>query len=175
MSDIDFKQLGLFDDCHPSIKSLKKSSKWILYTDGASRRNPGPAGAGIYLVKNDKPFLRKGFFLGNKTNNQAEYLALVLGLYYVKEHMEKNDAVYIMSDSELLVRQMRGEYRVKNQGLKKIFDFLQILLKDVQHSFCHILREYNTEADKLANHGIDSKTPPPQALLSVLQRHDMQL
>jgi len=171
----EFKQLGLFDDCHPTIKPSRQSTKWVLFTDGASRRNPGPAGAGIYIVKDDEPCVRKGFFLGEKTNNQAEYLALVLGIYYVKKQMSSGDAVYIMSDSELIIRQMKGEYKVKNKELKKLFDLSKILLEDIQHSFCHVLREYNVEADELANYGIDSKTSPPQAFFSLLQRYSMQI
>jgi ribonuclease HI len=175
MNENNDKQLGLFDECDPVLEPSAKSNKWLLYTDGASRRNPGPSGAGVYIVKNDESFFKQGFFLGTKTNNQAEYLALVLGLYYVKKHMASTDAVYIMSDSELLIRQMKGEYRVKNKELKQLFDVSKTLLHNVKHSFCHIMREYNVDADELANHGVDSKTLPTQAFLSFLQSHDVHI
>lgn len=175
MSEIEFKQLGLFSDCAPSIKPSRESTKWVLYTDGASRRNPGPSGAGIYVLKNNIFSFQKGFFLGKKTNNQAEYLALVLGLYYVKKQISTDDALYIMADSELLIRQMKGMYRVKNADLKKLFDISQALLINIKHSFCHIEREHNVGADAMANHGIDSKKLPPQEFISFLSRHDLQL
>ncbi len=175
MNEKFFKQLGLFDECYPPIKPAKESIKWVLFIDGASRRNPGPAGAGLYILKDDEPFLKKGFFLGNKTNNQAEYLAFLLGIHYIKKYMTKTDAVYIMSDSELLIRQMKGEYRVKNKNLKQLFDLSQKLLENLNHSFCHILRKYNVEADKLANHGIDSEILLPQTFLSLLRSHEIQM
>ena len=101
------KQLSLFDDCVFTVtKQTKKGLHWKLFVDGASRKNPGKAGAGIYLVKEDKSILKKGFYLGTKTNNQAEYLALILGIFYAKKYMAKNDMLTIFSDSELLVKHM---------------------------------------------------------------------
>src|ERR1700736_5606512 len=65
--------------------------KWQLFVDGAARNNPGPAGAGIYILKNGTPFIKQGFYLGSKTNNQAEYLALVLGLCQLRSVMKPAD------------------------------------------------------------------------------------
>ena len=175
MTQKHFKQLGLFAECDPSIKVPKEATKWTLFTDGASRRNPGPSGAGIYIMKNEEPFFKKGVFLGTKTNNQAEYLALVLGIYYIKKNIEFNDALFIMSDSELLIRQMKGEYQVKNKELKQLFQLSHELLQNIHHSFCHVLREYNKEADSMANHGIDSKVAPPQTFLALLRNHELQI
>src|SRR5436190_19558893 len=94
---------------------------WSLFIDGAARNNPGPAAAGIYLLKNDILFLKDGYYLGIKTNNQAEYLALVFGLLIVEEHRQVDDQLRIVSDSQLLVRQLMGVYRVKHPHLQPLY------------------------------------------------------
>ncbi len=169
-------QLKLFESCHPAPpKSKKGGIRWTLFIDGASRKNPGLAGAGVYLVKDKMPVFKKGFYLGRKTNNQAEYLALLLGIFYANKQLEKEDVLYIMSDSELLIKQMKGEYRVKNQPLKLLFNVAQELLDDVRYTLCHVRREKNVEADALANVGIDKKGRVPQLFTTLLQRHGITL
>lgn len=173
----DIGQLSLFEECKPPVKSIKKGTEYKLFIDGASRNNPGPAGAGIYLLKDDNAIVvKKGYFLGTKTNNQAEYLALVLGIHYAKKHMNvRNDCLLIFSDSELLVKQVRGQYRVRNPELKKIHNVVLALLNDVTYSLCHVLREYNQDADSLANHGVDKKTHVPADIVKLLQEHEIIL
>ncbi len=145
----------------------EKPHKWELYVDGAARNNPGPAGAGLYLTKDGIPVEQRGMYLGVKTNNQAEYLALLLGVYYAELHMGKNDTLVIKSDSELMVRQLKGIYAIKNHELARIYANLRTLLDSLQYSIQHVPREQNKMADKLANLGIDKKIEVPKELLVV--------
>lgn len=144
-----------------------KTHKWELYVDGAARNNPGPAGAGIYIRKDGEPVIKHGFYLGVKTNNQAEYLALLLGVYSAGLHMQKNDSLAIKTDSELMVRQLTGVYRVKNQELARIYHALRSYLNALHYTIQHVPREQNKIADMLANMGIDKKIEVPQELLAV--------
>jgi len=130
--------------------------KWILYTDGASRGNPGEAGAGAFLVNEDGEEIPLTKYLGKKTNNQAEYDALILGLEeLIRIKAQEAD---IRADSELMIKQLKGEYKVKNEGLKPYFVKAQALLKQIPKTrLSHVRREENKEADKLANQAIDFK------------------
>lgn len=130
--------------------------KWQLFIDGASRNNPGPAGAGIYLVKESKKELAQGFFLGNKTNNQAEYLALIIGLILALPKVGQ-DHLQIVSDSLLLVNQLNGVYRVKNPELQILYHKAKSLLAQNNYTVVHVLRAHNVIADEMANLGIDQK------------------
>jgi ribonuclease HI len=165
------KQLNLLDCSEPVSTVEETATEWKLYIDGASRSNPGQAGAGIYLLKNDKPEYKEGFYLGIKTNNQAEYLALLLGIFSCKRLMFPDDILYIISDSELLVRQMKGEYKVKRDTLKSLNKTAFAMLAGINYSLCHVLREYNTQADKLANKGIDDGNPMPSEFITMLQNN----
>lgn len=131
------------------------SDKTVMYIDGGSRGNPGVAGAGIILENDGK---RSGFFryLGVKTNNEAEYSALIIGLTVAIENNVKNIRVY--SDSELLCNQINGVYKVKNENLKKYYIEAKNLI-DKFNSFeiNHIPREQNGSADKMANKAMDLK------------------
>ncbi len=171
------KQLSIFEK---ELKKLKTCSTgvrtyWKLFTDGASRNNPGPSGAGIFLLKNDYAAEKYGAYLGSKTNNQAEYLALILGIFFLKKYACKGDLALLVSDSQLLVRQIKGEYKVKNPELKKLHALAHELLKDVTYNIVHVLREENKEADALANHGVDKKKKPPVAFLDLLRRYKIPL
>lgn len=136
-------------------------AKFELFIDGASRNNPGPAGAGIYLLKDNICILEKGFYLGSKTNNQAEYIALIIGLdlslQLIKPELN-NNILNIFSDSLLLVNQIKGIYKVKNPDLILLYQKSKNLLSACQYQITHVLREKNKFADKLANYGIDNKT-----------------
>lgn len=151
------------------------SDNWKLYIDGAARNNPGPAGVGIYLLKDGTPVEKKGFFVGSKTNNQAEYLALILGLYYVKWHVDAGSAVHIISDSQLLVRQLEGSYRIKNEGLKPLYTLAQKWMHEYHCTLMHIMREENIVADSLANIGIDKRTLLPNDVVDLLEQHDIKI
>lgn len=169
-------QLNLFQECIPAAHDDKhKGIQWKLFVDGASRNNPGPSGAGIYITKNDIPFFKKGYFLGTKTNNQAEYLALLLGILQCKKHHTGKDKLYVFSDSELMIKHIKGEYKIKNPELKKLFTFAFTLLEGMNYSFCHVLREFNQEADAMANHGIDKKGKVPEEFKALLLRHGIEV
>lgn len=155
--------------------SNKQSHYWKLYIDGASRNNPGLAGVGLYILKDDQPVAKKGFFVGIKTNNQAEYLALLLGVFYLKHHIKKGDVVLIISDSELLVKQIKGMYRVKSPELSRLFIVAQQLLQDISYDIGHVLREENKIADALANQGIDRKVHVPDDFLTLLKNYGISL
>lgn len=148
----------------------QESATWRLFVDGAARNNPGPAGAGMYLLHGDKMVSGHGYFLGNRTNNQAEYLALILGLLHAHEQMKQGDILDVYADSELLVKQMHGQYRVKDLQLKELFVIAQELLLKYPTRISHVRREQNKEADKLANQGIDQKHLIPPGFAGFL--HD---
>ena len=126
-----------------------------LFTDGASRGNPGEAGAGIMLADgNDRELIATGTYLGLCTNNVAEYQALLLGLIEAKKLGGKDISIFL--DSELIVRQLLGQYKVKDEKLKPLFQKAKDLLTNFE-SFTvkHIPREQNKRADQLANQSID--------------------
>lgn len=149
------------------LEHFGEPSRWELYVDGAARNNPGPAGAGFYLLKNGVPVEEQGMFLGKKTNNQAEYLALLLGVYYAQRHMGPQDTLVIKADSELMVRQVQGIYKIKNQELGRIHAVIRAMLNALKFKIQHVPREQNKVADKLANAGIDKKIRVPHELLLV--------
>lgn len=148
-----------------------------IYVDGAARGNPGPAGAGIHIFYNTTDILKKGIYLGEKTNNQAEYLALALALFFVEklctEHHIINSFLSIHSDSELLIKQMRGEYKIKNEILARLKSIIDSQLTNHTCRFTHVVREKNKEADKLANIGIDKKNKIPVAFMKTLSENGL--
>lgn len=126
--------------------------------DGGARGNPGPAAYGV-VVRNARGevIAELAEYLGLQTNNFAEYSGLLAALEYaVREH---HPALKVQSDSELLVKQMKGQYRVKNPGLLELYDRARALVRKLD-SFAieHVLREYNREADALVNKVLDSRT-----------------
>jgi ribonuclease HI len=158
----------------------------ILFADGGSRGNPGPAASGFIIYKFDNFNLTKidslensnvvheeGIFLGNTTNNQAEWLGLIYGLEKIEyllqneTFLETSDSlfgsqtdfeIYVLLDSELVVKQARGEYKVKNEGLKTHYTKLKTLEKKLPKIiYSHIYREKNKEADRLVNEVLDKQ------------------
>ena len=127
----------------------------VLRTDGAARGNPGPAGAGFVIEADDGSVIDSGWvYLGKRTNNQAEYEALICCLEALEPDLPTHLTVY--SDSELMVRQLNGEYRVKDPDLKDRFIWAsQILLRIGSVSVEHVSRSDNEQADDLANQAID--------------------
>src|SRR5450432_3795132 len=125
--------------------------------DGGSRGNPGPAGVGIVLCAEDgTPLVTLGKYIGHATNNVAEYMGLITGLREAAKLGAKN--LLIRGDSELIIKQMRGEYRVKNPGLKELYDQAQSLVRGFSTiKFEHNLRHHNSTADRLANLAMDRK------------------
>ena len=146
-----------------------------IFTDGASRGNPGFAGAGIYIKHDKKELLKKGFFLGEKTNNQSEYLALALSLFFAKSLYKKYYHFIVFSDSELLTKQMNGEYKIKNPILHQIKNLIDSMLKGITFEIKHILREKNSIADKLANDGINNKQKMPKDFIELLNKYNIKI
>jgi len=150
-------------------------NQWQLFVDGASRNNPGPSGGGFCIFKNNEMVHQNGFFLGIKTNNQAEYLALLLGIFFLEPLQEAKDNVAIFADSELLVRQLNGIYKVKEPQLRQLHACAHQQLHELRATLSHVLRDKNKQADKMANLGIDSKIAPPDAFLQKLSLYALSL
>lgn len=131
------------------------SDVWIVNTDGGARGNPGPGGAGMILRSPEGDVVAAGgAFLGSVTNNVAEYEALLWGMRAALALGAKQ--LQVRADSELVVKQLRGEYRVKNEGLKPLFVQAQGLRRAFESvEFVHVRREQNAEADALANEAMD--------------------
>lgn len=130
----------------------------VIYTDGGARGNPGPAGAGAVIYDGERVVAEVSQYLGDKqTNNWAEYEALALALAEAKKHGFAGRVIEVRMDSELIVKQMRGEYRVKDSALKKQHAKVRALLSEFSGArFVHIPREKNKEADRLVNKAIDN-------------------
>jgi ribonuclease HI len=128
-----------------------------VYSDGASRGNPGPAGAGAVITDAAGHVLRRlGRFLGSQTNNIAEYQGVLLGLSHALAGGARE--VVLRADSELAIRQLQGRYQVKNPGLKPLFAEVQAQLKRFEKvTLEHVRREQNKDADEMSNRAIDEK------------------
>jgi len=131
--------------------------KIVMYSDGGSRGNPGPAALGVYIETLDKRF---GEFLGTKTNNEAEYMAIVAGLKKIKalvgKVQAKKTAVECRMDSELACKQLKHEYKIENEKLKPLFfEVWNLMLDFSEVTFTHVRREFNTRADAEANKAMD--------------------
>lgn len=148
---------------------------WTVFIDGASRNNPGSAGAGIYIIKDGEEVLKRGYYLGLKTNNQAEYLAAIIGLYHIKEVWQSGETIRLVSDSELVVKQLRGMYKVRHPELKPLHMLASAMVKECHAQVEHVLRTENVEADRMANQGINLKNPVPEAIVSYLELHGIRL
>ncbi len=129
--------------------------KLISFTDGGARGNPGPAGIGAVLYDEKKKMVAEfSRYLGETTNNQAEYRALIMAIEKAKE--QGADELECFLDSELVVKQLNREYKVKNQELAPLFLKIHNLsLGFKKITFHHVPREKNKEADRLANEAMD--------------------
>ncbi len=127
-----------------------------MHIDGAARGNPGPASYAVVLARPGQPVIEEAVPIGNATNNVAEYTALVEGLKIAKEFGVKNLAVF--SDSELLVKQMNGEYRVKNADLLELYQEAKRLAAGFERlTIAHVRREQNKRADQIGNEALDGR------------------
>lgn len=146
----------------PVSPAPRAGDSCILYTDGASRGNPGEAGAGVVLLNEDRSLLAsRAVYLGQCTNNVAEYRALLAGLELVLQHGCKQVSIFL--DSELIVRQISGQYKVKNAHLQPLYLQAKSLLQRLGGwRIKHVPRAENAQADQLANQGIDEKNMAQQ-------------
>ena len=128
---------------------------WTVYIDGGARGNPGPAGAGVYIQDAaGRVAFAGGFFLGSTTNNRAEYSGLLNALTLLEQ--AGADEVRVFSDSQLMVRQVNGEYRVKSPGLKPLYaEAMERFGRFRKWTISHVYRESNTQADEMANRAMD--------------------
>lgn len=137
--------------------------KYIIYTDGGSRGNPGPAGVGFVIYDEKGEILKKhGEAIGQATNNEAEYRALILALKKIKalfgKDKMKSAQIEIRMDSELIINQLSHKYKIEDAKMQLLFLQVWNLLIDFgSYDFISIPREQNSEADKLVNQALDLK------------------
>lgn len=149
---------------------MQNMQKIIIYTDGASRNNPGEAGAGAYITDGEGKVIKECTkYLGIATNNFAEYEAIIIGLEAVRDMFMKAAeklTVEVRMDSELACKQLNGLYRIKQPALYE--QYMKIKALCAAHfpniTFVHIRREKNKEADRLSNEAIDKRTDAPESL-----------
>ena len=134
--------------------------QWLLMVDGAARGNPGEAGCGAVIADENGVVVKElSRYLGRTTNNVAEYEGLLMGLEALLKLGQKH--IVVQSDSQLLVRQLNGEYRVRDEKLKVLFAQATRLLRQFgSYRIVHVRREMNKLADRLANRGIDHAIKP---------------
>jgi ribonuclease HI len=127
-----------------------------VFTDGGARGNPGPAGIGVVITDDGQTLEEFGAYVGEMTNNQAEYTALLAGLERAQKHTDTD--VRCVLDSELVVKQLSGEYKVKSEQLAKLFHQVRAQEKNFKRvTYEHTLREGNERADALVNEALDRK------------------
>ena len=123
--------------------------------DGGSRGNPGPAGYGVHIERDDGTIVELKASIGLATNNVAEYSGLIAALEWAIAN--GISSLHVLADSDLLVKQMRGEYRVKSRGLQPLHEHARSLVKHFGRvKFEHVRREFNKDADRLANEAMDT-------------------
>ena len=129
----------------------------VAHVDGGARGNPGPAGYGVVIEDAHGARIAEfSRYLGHRTNNFAEYSGLVAALSYVLEH--KHSALRVLSDSELMVRQMNGVYKVRSPELRPLYEEAKRLSRRLQwFRIEHVRRDKNAEADRLANEAMDRR------------------
>lgn len=142
---------GLF----PSPPPIAPANYLVAHIDGGARGNPGPAGYGVIIEDQaGRRLAELSEYLGHRTNNYAEYRGLLAALEYALDHEPR--ALKVVSDSELMVRQMRGVYKVKNAALRELYEQAQRGVRQLAwFEIGHVLREHNRDADRLANQAMD--------------------
>lgn len=134
--------------------------KIIIYSDGGARGNPGPAAVGCVIKQENQNEIEISKFIGEATNNQAEYQAVIEALKWVKENCDNEDIeIEFFLDSQLVVEQLNQRYKIKNEGLKPLFWQIRELIIELggKVTFTHIRREQNKVADKLVNKALDKE------------------
>lgn len=130
--------------------------KVIIYTDGGARGNPGPAGAGVVIIDGSKQFEFKKYLGKRQTNNWAEYEAVALALSEAKKKRFAGRAIEVRMDSQLVVEQLSGNWKIKEAALKEQAAKVRKLLEDFpSHRFVYVPRAQNKEADRLVNEALD--------------------
>ena len=133
----------------------KMIDKVLVYCDGGSRGNPGPSALGVVIKTTKEEIIEEiGEFLGEQTNNYAEYMAVVRAMEFIQEKGIKSAKFYL--DSQLVVRQLNGEYKIKSENIKHLNQRVNELRSGLDVSFEHVYRENNKEADAVVNQVLDS-------------------
>lgn len=138
-------------------------NKYIIHTDGGSRGNPGPAALGVVIEASDGSLKKEyGEYIGEKTNNEAEYRAVISALKKLKSLIGKDKAgdadVLVHADSELLVKQMNGEYKISDKNIQAWFiEIWNLKLDFGKVTFTHVFREQNKAADRMVNLALDKE------------------
>ena len=151
------KGAGLFGEAEPEGKAI---AAYQANVDGGSRGNPGPAAYGV-VVRDPRGEIvaRLKKYIGNNTNNVAEYFGLIAALDYAQNHGIR--ALRVESDSELMVKQLRGQYKVKSEELKPLFERAKKMSQTFESfRISHVYREQNKEADALVNQALDETSGP---------------
>jgi len=156
---------GLFAHTPPEPRTVPAA--YIANIDGGSRGNPGPAAYGV-VIRNSRGEIVANLkkYIGRTTNNVAEYYGLIAALDYAQSHGVR--ALRIESDSELLVKQMRGQYKVKSDDLRPLFERARKMSRSFEwFKIEHVFRERNREADALANEALDDTSRSPGSTVLV--------
>ena len=140
------------------------SSNLVIFTDGGSRGNPGPAGIGIHVEKNGETLFEKSAFIGTGTNNIAEYEAIKQALQWLLSYLSptsghRSQDVQCFLDSQLVVEQLSGRYKIKQPHILKYVQEIRVIIEQcrVKVKFTHIPREKNKRADALVNQALDAE------------------
>jgi ribonuclease HI len=135
---------------------IMEETEILMYFDGSSKSNGGPSGAGYWVDLKETSY--GGYkFLGNTTNNEAEYNGLIIGLKAISNM--KNKKIIVHGDSKLVIEQMKGKWKINAPNLKPLWEEAQELIKDFKNiSFIHIDRSLNSKADKLANIAVNTRS-----------------
>lgn len=143
-----------------------KYSEIIIHTDGGARGNPGPAAVGVFAtIDSGETLFEISENIGHETNNVAEYSAVIYALKYLQEHDIQSDKITFILDSELIVRQITGQYRVKEPRLQVLNQQVKGLIQELKSNgpltinFRNVLRGENKRADQLVNQALDVDNP----------------
>jgi ribonuclease HI len=155
------KAKSLFAEAAPEVKPAAAAAAYRINIDGGSRGNPGPAAYGVLIRDANGGVVAKlKKYIGRFTNNVAEYYGLIAAMDYAQSHGVR--AIRIESDSELLVKQMRGQYKVKSVDLQPLYERAQKMSKAFDSfRIDHVYRELNREADALVNEALDETEAKP--------------
>lgn len=139
-----------------AVQAIAPQPELIIHTDGGSRGNPGPSAVGVVITTPDGAEIESfGEYLGEKTNNQAEYGAVIAGLKAAEKYQPQK--IQFVLDSELVVKQLNGLYKIKHPEMRTLFGEVQSLIGGRQVSFRHVLREHNRGADLEVNKALDAQ------------------
>lgn len=138
---------------------MSSTANYSIYTDGGSRGNPGPGASAFVVYLDKKEVAKQSYFFQKTTNNVAEYFAVLMAVSWLEKNTlsDKNVSVNFYSDSELLVKQLNGAYKVKSDKLKPLNNKIKAILLSLNFKvlFNHVTRNFNSEADRLVNEKMD--------------------